>query len=148
MDLVDEQHVAVFEIGEQRGEIAGLGDHRAGGRAEIHAELARHDLRERGLAETGRPCEQHMVERLAPRPRRLDEHFEIGADLGLADELGERLRPERGLALVLVAPHRRQHPLAHCASSLSPSRISSSARASRPALPTAAEMAAAASPWA
>ncbi len=29
VDLVDEQHVAVFEIGEQRGEVAGLGDHRA-----------------------------------------------------------------------------------------------------------------------
>ena len=107
VDLVDEQHVAVFEIGEQRGEVAGLGDHRAGGRAEIHAELARHDLRERRLAETGRSCEQHMVERLAPRPRRLDEHLEIGADLGLADELGERLRPERGLA---TGPRRASPP--------------------------------------
>ena len=29
MDLVDEQHVALFEIGQQRREIAGLGDHRA-----------------------------------------------------------------------------------------------------------------------
>ena len=29
VDLVDEQHVALFEIGEQRREIAGLGDHRA-----------------------------------------------------------------------------------------------------------------------
>ena len=28
VDLVDEQHVALFEIGEQRREIAGLGDHR------------------------------------------------------------------------------------------------------------------------
>ena len=68
VDLVDEQHVAVFEIGEQRGEVAGLGDHRAGGRAEIHAELARHDLRERRLAEARGPREQHMVERLAPSP--------------------------------------------------------------------------------
>ena len=29
MDLVDEQHIALFEIGEERRKIAGLGDHRA-----------------------------------------------------------------------------------------------------------------------
>ncbi len=50
VDLVDEQHVARLEIGEQRGEIAGLGDHRTGGGAEIDAQFARHDLRQRGLA--------------------------------------------------------------------------------------------------
>ena len=81
MDLVDEQHVALLEIGEQRGEIAGLGDDRAGRRAEIDAELARHDLRQRGLAEPGRADEQHVVERLVARARRLDEHLEIGARL-------------------------------------------------------------------
>ena len=68
VDLVDEQHVTIFEIGEQRREISGLGDDRAGGGAEIDAELARHDLRERRLAEARRPDEQHMVERLAARP--------------------------------------------------------------------------------
>jgi len=64
------------------------------GAASVDAKLARHDLGERGLAETGRPGEQHMIQRLAPPARRLDEDFEIGADLGLADELGESLRPE------------------------------------------------------
>ena len=147
VDLVDEQHIAVFEIGEQRGEVAGLGDHRAGRRAEIDAELARNDLGERGLAEARGSGEQHMVERLAPAARRLDEHLEIGADLRLADELAKRLRPERSLRLVLVAPRRGQHPLAHWASSLSPRRISSSVRASRPALPTASDTAAAAWAW-
>ena len=87
VDLVDEQHVAILEIGEERGEVARPGDHRARGRAEIDAELARDDLGERRLAEAGGPGEQHMVERLAPRARRLDEDFEVGADLGLADEL-------------------------------------------------------------
>ena len=72
VDLVDEQHVALLEIGEQRREIAGLGDHRARGRAEVDAELARDDLRERRLAEPGRADEQHVVERFAAasaRPR-------------------------------------------------------------------------------
>ena len=54
-----------FEIGEQRRKIAGLGDHRAGGGAEVDAELARDDLGERRLAEAGRADEQHVIERLA-----------------------------------------------------------------------------------
>ncbi len=72
MDLVDEQHVARLQIGQQRRQIAGARDHRAGGRAEADAELARDDLRQRRLAEARRPEEQHMVERLAAgraRPR-------------------------------------------------------------------------------
>ena len=56
-----------FEIGEQRREIAGLGDHRARRGAEIDGKLARHDLRQRGFAEPGRADEQHVVERFAPR---------------------------------------------------------------------------------
>ena len=67
MDLVDEEDVAVLEIGEERREIAGLDDDRAGGGAEIDAELARDDLRERRLAEARRPDEEHVVERLLAR---------------------------------------------------------------------------------
>ena len=102
MDLVDEEDVAVLEIGEERSEVAGLDDDRAGGGAEIHAELARDDLRERRLAEARRADEEHMIERLAPRLRRLDEDLQVGADLRLADEVGEPLRAERRV-LVLAA---------------------------------------------
>jgi hypothetical protein len=76
-----------------RGEIAGLGDHRPGGRAEIDAEFARHDLRQRRLAEAGRADEQHMIERVAARLGRLDEHLEIGARRLLAGEIGEACAP-------------------------------------------------------
>ena len=101
VDLVDEQHVAVLEIGEQRREIAGLGDDRPRCGAEIDAELARHDLRQRRLAETGRPGEQHMVERFAARLRRLDEHGEVLLGLGLADELAKALRPQMRIERIL-----------------------------------------------
>ncbi len=74
VDFVDEQHVARFEIGQQRGKIAGLGDHRTGGGAEVHAQFARHDLRQRGLAQPRRADEQHVVERFLARPRGLDEY--------------------------------------------------------------------------
>ena len=96
MDLVDEQDVALFEIGELGGEVAGLGDHRAGGRAEIDAELARHDLGERRLAEAGRADEQHVVERLAAGLGGLDEHLEVLARRLLPGEIGQRQRPQRG----------------------------------------------------
>ena len=161
VDLVDEQHVAFFEIGEQRGEIAGLGDDRAGGRAEIDAELARHDLRQRRLAEPRRADEQHMVERLAAPLGGLDEDLEIGAHRRLADEIVERLRPQ-GLLGILAAffrsdqAGRQAHAAflaygteldkraAHRASSFSPKRISFGASAPSPAVFSAAATALAA----
>ena len=85
------------EIGELRGEIAGLGDDRAGGRTEIDPEFAGDDLRQRGLAEARRPDEQHMVERVAARLGRLDEHLEVRARRLLAGEIGQRQRADRGV---------------------------------------------------
>ena len=99
MDLVDEQDVVRLEIGELRGEIARLGDHRPRGRAEIDAELARDDLRQRRLAEARRADEQHVIERLAARLRRFDEHLEVLARRLLAGEVGEHLRAQRGFVL-------------------------------------------------
>ena len=104
MDLVDEQHVARLQIGEQRREIARPRDHRPGGGAEADAELARDDLRQRRLAEAGRAVQQHVVERLAPRPRRLDEDAAgCRAARPLADEVVERRRPQAGFGAVAVA---------------------------------------------
>src|SRR5262249_57310001 len=50
VDFVDEEDVAVLQVGKQRGEVARLGNDGARGGAEANAELARHDLSERGLA--------------------------------------------------------------------------------------------------
>ena len=105
VDFVDEEDVAVLEVGEQCRQIACLRDDRPRGRAEIDAELTRHDLRQRRLAESRRPDEEHMVERLAAALGGLDEHFQVGARRRLADELVERLRPQR-LVHVLAALFR------------------------------------------
>ena len=98
MDFVDEQDVALFEIGEQRREIAGLGDDGSRGGAKAYAEFARDDLRQRGLAEAGGTDEQHVVQRLVPLARRLDEDREVLPRLRLADEFGQQLRTQRGVA--------------------------------------------------
>ena len=145
VDLVDEEDVALLEIGQQRREIAGLGDHRARCRAEIDAEFARDDLRQRRLAEAGRPDEEHVVERLLAPARRLDEDRKIGARLRLADEIGQHLRPQRAIIVVLL-DLRRDKALfgrtAHRASSFRPRRISTSVVAPSPALRIAAATAA------
>src|SRR5258705_5580857 len=74
---------------------------------EADAQFARHDLRQRGLAEAGGTDEQHMVERLAPFARGLDEDREVGARLLLADEFRQELRAQRGVAAILAAALRR-----------------------------------------
>ena len=75
----------------------------AGGGAKADAKLTRHDLRQRGLAEPRRTHEQHVIQRLAPLARRLDEDREILARLGLAHELRQQLRAQRGVADIVGA---------------------------------------------
>ena len=84
----------------KRGEVARLGDHRAGGGAEADAHLAREDSGERGLAEARRAVEQHMVERLAAALGGIDEHAQILARALLADEFVEALRAKRGIGVL------------------------------------------------
>jgi hypothetical protein len=65
----------------------------------IDPEFARHDLRERRLAEAGGTDEQHVIERLAARFGGSDEDAEILARRFLAGEIGEELRADRRLVL-------------------------------------------------
>ncbi len=107
VDLVDEEHVARLEVGEQRREVARALEHRPGSLAQVHAHLARDDVRERGLAEPRRAEQQHVVERLAARARGLDEDLELPADLFLAYVLREGRRAQRALDLALLRRGRR-----------------------------------------
>ena len=75
------------------------------------AQFARHDLRQRRLAEARRPDEQHMIERLAALAGGLDEHLQIGARLRLADEFGQFLRTQRGVADIVGAAFRRDQAI-------------------------------------
>ncbi len=100
VDLVDEQDVAVLEVGQQGGEIARLGDHRARGGAEADPHFAGEDPGERGLAETRRAEEQDMVERLAARLGGVDEDAEVLARRLLADEFVEALGPKRRIGVL------------------------------------------------
>ena len=65
VDLVDEQHVAVLELGEDRGQVAGPLERRARRDVQVDAHLGGDDAGQRGLAEPGRAGEQQVVDRLA-----------------------------------------------------------------------------------
>ncbi len=59
-------------------------------------------MRQRGLAQTGRAEQQHVIERLAPLARSGDEDLHLLADLGLAHVLGQPLRTQRALHRLFV----------------------------------------------
>ena len=103
MDLVDEQDVAVFEVGEQSRQIARLGDHRPGCGAKSNAEFLGHDLGQRRLAKPRRAGEQDVVQRITARAGRLNEDAQICSRLGLPDEVVERLRADRGVCHFRIA---------------------------------------------
>ena len=78
VDLVDEEDRARLERGQEGGDVALALERRAGGLHERDVELGGDDLGERGLAEAGRPGEQHVVERLAARGGGLDRDARAG----------------------------------------------------------------------
>jgi hypothetical protein len=97
--LVEEQHVAGFEAREDRGEVAGPFDRRAGRGPERGPDLRGDDRREGGLAEPGRAREQDVVGGLAATAGAGEHQLELPADPVLADELlepaGRRLASTR-----------------------------------------------------
>jgi len=77
VDLVDEQHVALLEVGQGRREVAGARKDGARRHAQPDAHLLGHDPRERRLAEAGRAGEQEMVRRVTTTARGLEHDREV-----------------------------------------------------------------------
>ena len=99
VDLVDEQDVALFKVGQDRGEVAGPFDGRAARRVQVDAQLAGDDVGQRGLAQAGRPVEQDVVGRFVALAGRLEQDLQVLLDVLLADVLGQG----RGRRLVSTA---------------------------------------------
>ncbi len=97
VDLVDEQHVAVAELGEDRGQVAGTFERRTGGDVHVHAHLDGDDAGQAGLAEPGRAGQQQVVGRLAAHLGCLEHDREMLFQLALTDELAQPSRPQPGL---------------------------------------------------
>ena len=94
VDLVDKEHVVLFERGEYAGEVARFVEHRAAGDLESHAEFVGDDIAEGGLSQSGRTVEQGVVERLATVFGSLDKHFQVFHHLALPTEIVEFQRSQ------------------------------------------------------
>ena len=122
VDLVDEQHVVVAELGEDGGQVAGALERRAGRDVQVHAHLGGDDRRQRRLAEARRAGEEQVVDGLLAAAGRLEHDAEVLLQLALADELVEAARPQSGLDGVFdVVVERRDRGTRHAR--LAPSRL-------------------------
>ena len=115
MHLVDEEDVARFQRREHTDEIARTLEYRTRRRADVDAQLFRHEQGERGLAKPGRAEEERMIQRLLALFGRVDGDLERLFDLRLADELIQARWPQRGIgqALVLERLRRRYFRASH-----------------------------------
>jgi hypothetical protein len=91
VDLVDEQYVAWFEVGQKRRQIPGSLEHRSRRLPQIHLELVGDDVGERGLTQSRRPEYQDVIECFAALSCGLNEDLHLVLDVGLANVVGERL---------------------------------------------------------
>ena len=64
---------------------------------QVHAQLGRNDVTQRGLAQAGRAEQQHMVERLTTLLGGADKYLQLLARLGLAHVFIEQLGAQRAL---------------------------------------------------
>ena len=111
VDLVEEEHLALVERGQHRGEVAGVLDGGPAGDPDRLLDLGGDDHGQGGLAQAGRAGQQHVVGRAAAPLGRLEHQAELVAHAGLPRELAEPLGPQRRLdEPVVVGPRGVDDP--------------------------------------
>ena len=90
--LVDEQHVAWLERGENTSQVARLIEHWAGGNLKAYAEFVGDDVRQGGLTKSWRAVKQRVVERFATIFCSLNKHLEVLYNALLTAEVMELQR--------------------------------------------------------
>jgi hypothetical protein len=109
VDLVDEEDIALAEVGEDAHEIGAPVERRPRRGHERRPHLVRHDGGQGGLAEPRGAREEDMVEGLAPPPRRLHRDAQALDGGALAHVLVEPLWPELTLELHLLGQRDPTH---------------------------------------
>ena len=102
MHLVDEKHLLVAEVGQDRREVALDLQGRPGSLLEGYGQFVGDDGGERGLAEPRRPVEQDVIQGFAARTCGLDGNRQVLFDLGLPDKFCQPLGPQLQLKRRIV----------------------------------------------
>ena len=102
MDLVDEEHLALGEVGQDRRQVARTLEHGSGRRPHRHAQLIPDHIRQRRLAEPWRPVQEHVIESLAAALCRRNRHLQVGPDPILSDVAVQGARAQAGFVLNVV----------------------------------------------
>ena len=108
VDLVDEQHVVLDEVGQHRGQVAGAFQRRAGRDPQRRAEFGGDDHRQRRLAQPRRAGQQDVIRCAAAVLGALDDQLQLLAHPRLADELAQRSRPQAGVDIAFADGQRRR----------------------------------------
>ncbi len=111
VDLVDEQDVALVEVGQHRRQVAGPLQRRPRRDPHGHPHLGGDDAGQAGLAQARRAGEQQVVGGLTPPAGGLQEDLQVLAELGLADELLQPAGPQRDLVGRLPRRGQRREQL-------------------------------------
>ena len=102
VDLVDEEHVARRQVGEQPRQVARLVEHGTRREAQLRPHLVGDDVRQGGLAQARGAVQQDVVERVAAHERRPDEDVDVVDDLLLPGAVFELLRADAVLEIEIA----------------------------------------------
>ena len=95
VNLIDEQDISGAQAGENCRQISGPLNGRSGGHLDADAHLVGNDVGQRGLAQSRRPVEKNMIERVTAATRRADQDLEVLLELALTNDFGQGARPQR-----------------------------------------------------
>ena len=103
VDLVDEQHVLLVQIGQNAREIRRAFQHGPGRHLDFHAEFMGDDIGHRGFAQAGRAVQDNVVHRLVAMACGLDGNPQMRLHLFLPDHIVKPNGPKPLVALKVVA---------------------------------------------
>ena len=109
MDLVDKQHVTRLQVSQDGRQITGTRNSRAARRLDLSAQLVGDNRGQRGLAQTRRARENHVVERLATALRRLDQHAKALLDMLLTAVVVQALGTQGTVDIEVLGCQFRAH---------------------------------------
>ncbi len=93
VNFIHKKNFLAFERGQYRGQVAFALQQRSRAGLDRHVQFVGDNLRQRRFSQSWRPVQQHVVQRFAAAPRRIDRNLDIFFNAFLADVLLQPFRP-------------------------------------------------------